>query len=378
MGIRYPIAVGRARTTIAVGLLVAIVTGALAIAWPGSVPGYLLQQGVFGAELLWGRVPVASVADDPRFTASQRERLAWIPEIQGYGQRIGLATTDKYTVINPDWDRKIWNVSACDPLAFRPVAWRFPIVGALPYIGFFRESDAYAWATDMRGEGLDVYVRTAGAFSMLGWFTDPVLPDMLAWSEHQLAGTLLHEDTHATLWVPGSAEFNESFANFVGEKAALGYLAERYGDDSPEVAAARSRLVDQDTFVATLHDIHVRLDAVYADPALSPTEKMAKKRAIFAALPVDIARAPFQNPAPWVRWARSGTWNNARMIQFRTYHRSLDQFQVVLDANGGDLAAFIANIDAITRDARDPYVALAEAVSQQSDSGSHRVQAPDR
>ena len=58
----------------------------------------------------------------------------------------------------------------------------------------------------------------------------------------------------------------------------------------------------------------------------------------------------------------SGEWNNARMMQFRTYNRSQDWFAAVLDQEGGDWRRFVARIDAITRGADDPYEALALAV----------------
>ena len=109
------------------------------------------------------------------------------------------------------WDHTIYNVTGSAPLAFEPVVFWFPVVGSFPYLGFFDRDQARAHASGLRRQGKDVWVRTAGAYSTLGWFEDPILPHMLDWDEYSLAGTLLHELAHATLWVPGSVQFNESF-----------------------------------------------------------------------------------------------------------------------------------------------------------------------
>src|SRR5690606_20452025 len=103
-------------------------------------------------------------------TPAQRERLALVPRIKEFGRSLGLSASDHYETINPSWDHVVWNVSASEELAFRPVRWSFPIVGTVPYLGFFERTDAEAQARHLRAQGLDVHVRTAGAYSSLGWY----------------------------------------------------------------------------------------------------------------------------------------------------------------------------------------------------------------
>ena len=88
-------------------------------------------------------------------------------------------------------------------------------MGRVPYLGFFRRKDAEPWIRRLENQGYETYIRTAGAYSTLGWFEDPVLPGMLKWSDYRLADTVLHELAHATVWIKGSVKFNESFASFV-------------------------------------------------------------------------------------------------------------------------------------------------------------------
>jgi predicted aminopeptidase len=54
----------------------------------------------------------------------------------------------------------------------------------------------------------------------LGWFTDPILSKMLMRSEGDLANLIIHEMSHATIFVKDSIEFNENLATFIGDRGA--------------------------------------------------------------------------------------------------------------------------------------------------------------
>ncbi len=328
---------------------------------PDTTPGYLARQGYFQAELLWGRVPLEAVHDDPSLGSPERQRLAWIPDVQAFGDALGLKSSRSYDTINPSWRRTIYNVSACDPVAFEPVRWRFPIVGSMPYLGYFRPEDARRRKRALEHRGFDVYVRTAGAYSTLGWFADPVLPHMLRWDEGRLANTLLHERAHATLWIPGSVKFNESFAGFVGNEGERRYLVHRHGADSDPVRAHARRVADDLLWRETLHATYKALEVVYADEGRTVGQKLRDKDVVLASLPTRLVERGVEEPR-YLRAARQGPWNNARLVQFRTYHTAHDHFAVLLEQEGGDLTRFIARVGEITRGARDPYAALARAV----------------
>src|SRR5690606_33885389 len=115
----------------------------------------------------------------------------------------------------------VWVVQAAPRLELTERAWSFPIVGTVPYLGFFDETEAQAFARELElAEDLDVDVRTAAAYSTLGWLRAPVLSTMIADGPEalgELVNIVLHESVHATVYVPGQSAFDESLASFVAD-----------------------------------------------------------------------------------------------------------------------------------------------------------------
>src|SRR6185312_14274837 len=115
---------------------------------------------------------------------------------------------------------------------FRSKTWWFPIVGRVPYLGWFDRDDAHDFADELHREGWDSDVGAADAYSTLGWFDDPVLSTMIAGGDEavgELVNVILHESVHATLYVDGQTRFNESLAEFVAGKLTTVYLGAHYG-----------------------------------------------------------------------------------------------------------------------------------------------------
>ena len=102
--------------------------------------------------------------------------------------------------------------------------WWFPIVGRLPYKGFFKRDDALGRRDDFAARGFDTYLRPASAFSTLGWFNDPLLSTTVRADTALLVNTVIHELSHNTLFVAGNAEFSESFASFIGARGAEAFF----------------------------------------------------------------------------------------------------------------------------------------------------------
>ncbi len=128
----------------------------------------------------------------------------------------------------------MWVVLACEPFQLKPKEWKFPILGdRFPTKVFLRRSSGYRLKQDdlKRKDGM-LSFRNPGGWSTLGWFTDPILSKMLMRSEGDLANLIIHEMSHATIFVKDSVEFNENLATFIGDRGTEQFLIDKYGDTS--------------------------------------------------------------------------------------------------------------------------------------------------
>lgn len=278
-----------------------------------AAPGYLPQAAQGQLDLLCRARPIERAIHDPETPERVRALLREVPSIKAFAVSWGLTPTKSYeTYVALDRSRVVWVTSASDPLAFKGRKWRFPIVGSVPYLGWFDRTDALRFADELSKEGLDVDVRGATAYSTLGWFSDPVLSTMLPNGPSTLGGlvdVVLHESVHATLYVPGQSAFNESLAEFVSDDLTEVYLTSHgrlpelftYQMDRTEGARRRERM----------HETYKALEALYASKA-PREEKLAKKRAILDALRKELG------------WTRPV--NNATLLESRTYGSESDAF----------------------------------------------------
>jgi len=124
----------------------------------------------------------------------------------------------------------VTHVVATRPGEVEAAGFWFPIVGRLPYKGYFDPEAAAAEAETLRSEGYDVCLTPVRAYSTLGWFDDPVTGPMLRQQPPRLAETIFHELVHANLFFPGQATFNESAATFLGEEMRVAFYAQEDGD----------------------------------------------------------------------------------------------------------------------------------------------------
>jgi predicted aminopeptidase len=279
-----------------------IVTAVVLLACSGCFSGrYLLQAAGGEYELLHVARPISKVVADPAVPPRIRYLLAQVDAIKSWGQSRGLKPTRNYTRYS-DLHRPaaVWVVQACAPLSFEVRRWHFPIVGSVPYLGFFEESAAREYANQLsKGEPVDVAVRTAAAFSTLGWFRDPVLSTMIPEGDEalgQLAEVILHESVHATIYIPNQSALNESLASFIGEGLTKELLVENFG---VHAAVTREYLAGQaryDAWSARLHQAYDELDALYKSKQ-DDEVKRAEKAGILAAVQKELRLRQLPNNA---------------------------------------------------------------------------------
>ena len=132
-------------------------------------------------------------------------KLALVLAARQYaGDSVGLRTGESFTTYSRlDSDTLVLVLSAAYRDRLEPYTWWFPIVGRVPYKGYFDFDDARSEARSFLDRGFDVSLRPSAAFSTLGWFNDPLTSTTLARDTLELVNTVIHEVTHNTFYAPG-------------------------------------------------------------------------------------------------------------------------------------------------------------------------------
>ncbi len=255
---------------------------------------YLAKQAEGQLYILLTQRPIEEVLADPDVPASAKEKLRLVREVKDFGEReIGLAASSNYTRFFDTGGRPVsWLVSASRKHRFENYTWWFPIVGTVPYKGFFRRADAVAEARSLADDGYDVHLTPVAAYSTLGYFPDPVLSTMVDYPAEDLTALILHELTHGTVYLPGDTNFNEKLASFVGWQGALEFARRRHGLDSPAYERTVQALAREERRARESRELFEKLDALYRSDL--PRAEKVRRRDELAGRPVNNAEILMQ------------------------------------------------------------------------------------
>ncbi|HEY0672640.1 MAG TPA: aminopeptidase [Longimicrobiales bacterium] len=325
-------------------------------------PLYVIRAGIEEAKILSRRREIPEVVADPRTSTEVKRKLELVLQARSFAdQQLGLDAGESYTTYSwVESDTLLMVLSAARKDRFIPYTWWFPIVGRVPYKGFFDFEDAYQAARDLEAEGYDTHVRPSGAFSTLGWFNDPVLNTVLRYSDVSLVSTVVHEILHNSIFVPGEVGFNESFANFVGDRGAADFFCVRQGDADVRCRTATAAWHDNVVFGAALSDLVARLERIYQRDDLSIEQRIQQRDTVFTNWRADYRKqvVPQLQTAAFRDYADTPL-NNATLIGTRLYYQRLDLFELVYQHYGQDLrGATHAIMKAAREDEDDPFGAV--------------------
>lgn len=326
---------------------------------------YVTQQGSRYLALRSRAVPVARALADPRLLPATRALLDRASAARVFAvAELGLKETKSYqSIVELDSDRLATVVSACDELSFKRFLWSYPLVGKLPYRGYFDPKLAEIEAARLRKLGLDVIARPVDAFSTLGWLADPLFSFMASYDEADVAELVIHEMTHATIFLkgkrPGAEQFNEELATFVGREGSALYLARKYGPDSAALAGATRSRADAQAFAAWLRGTATELEAVYSSEA-APEEKRRRKAEVIAARAVAY-KAAYDGLFATDRYRDfpMERINNAYLDLYRLYEGEPELYADYYDkVCGRDMRRFIKAMSRIAEGRGDPKEAM--------------------
>ena len=334
---------------------------ALALLVGGCSPLYVLRAGYEEAKILSRRQSIRKLVEDPSTPPERRAKLALVLQARTFADReLKLKVGESYTTFSQlDSDTLALVLSAAHRDQFRAHTWWFPIVGHVPYKGFFSEEAARREIRKLEEKGFDTYLRPTAAFSTLGWFNDPLVSPVLRAGEIDLVNTVIHELFHNTFYAAGEAAFNESLANFVGGRGAIEFFCRRDGPDSSRCRTARDAWADDLLFGAFLSGMVGELEALYGRTDLSREQKLAGREEVFRRAKERFTgevqpRLKVQSFASFTRTPL----NNATLISRRLYYQRLDLFERVFQAHGADLSRTVDAILKVARGAEDPYAAV--------------------
>jgi predicted aminopeptidase len=338
---------------------IAVALGVLAlISTPTAC--YLSRGAWEEAKILSRRQPISELVREPATPPDVKQKLRVVLAARQYAKdSLRLRTKDSFTTYSRlDHDTLVLLVSAAYRDTLKPYTWWFPIVGRVPYKGYFDFAAAKRDAKSLSEDGFDVYVRPSDAFSTLGFFNDPLLNTTLKGDTLSLANTVIHELTHNTFYASGQAPFNESFAMFVGARGAAAFFRSR---GQPAAAARLDAQWEDDKLLARFWSKVIKsLDSAYA---AHPSDREARIRArdtVYArtrqALISEIAPS-LRTIGP--RYAERVPLDNASLLARKVYASDLDVFDRVYEREGRDLKRTIGRIIGLAKtNPKEPFTAL--------------------
>lgn len=323
---------------------------------------YLSRGAWEEGKILARRQSIAKLVDDNRTDPLVRRKLAIVLAARQYAKdSIRLKTKDSFTTYSKlDHDTLVLVLSAAYRDRLEAYTWWFPIVGSVPYKGFFDFDAARAAAKSFKDDGYDVSLRPSAAFSTLGFFNDPLTSTTLAIDSLDLANTVIHETTHNTFYAPGQAAFNESFASFVGARGAAAFFRSR---GQMEAAAKVDAEWDDEKVLGEFWTLLSKsLDSAYAaHPGPSNKEiRIAARDTVY----LEARRALISEVAPKLKtigpfYAQRVALDNASLLARRVYAKNLDLFDQVYTREGRSLVRTIGRIISLARATKsDPYLGM--------------------
>ena len=340
-----------------VGIVVALAAAYLIVAPTGH---YLVRAAIAEGKILARRRQITAIIADSTTNPRVAAKLKLVLAARAFAaDSIGLNAKQSFTTFSQlDRDTLVLVLSGAYRDRLASYTWWFPVVGRVPYKGFFDFTAARNAAKKLEADGFDVYLRPSPAFSTLGWFNDPLLSTSLAADTLDLANTVIHELTHNTFYASGQAVFNESFANFVGARGSAWFFRVR---GSPAAAdQADARWSDEKVLARFWATLYHSVDSAFKAHPSDSTARLVARDTLYARG----RRELVDSVGPQLKTiSRRGLervrLDNAALLAHRIYSTDLDVFDQVWVREGGDLRRTVKAIIASAKQKpKAPFEAL--------------------
>ena len=143
-----------------------VIVGYLVLAPTGR---YLLRAGWEEGKILARRKPIVQLVADSATTPALRAKLALVLAARAYAHdSLSLKTGESFTTYSRlDRDTLVLVLSGAYGDKLKARTWWFPIVGRVPYKGYFDFAAAKEAERELTAQGFDARLGDASAFSTL-------------------------------------------------------------------------------------------------------------------------------------------------------------------------------------------------------------------
>jgi predicted aminopeptidase len=325
------------------------------LALSGCQLGFIASSSYYQLRLLSQREKFDDALKDPKIDVETKRKIKLVQEVKIFAEdKLHLAHSKNYeSFVLLDDKYVVYAITASFKDHLEPFTWTFPFVGKVPYKGFFKKSAADEEREKLVNRNFDVVERGVSAYSTLGWFADPLLSSMTLDDDADLVDTIIHETTHATVYIKSNADFNERLAVFVGSKGMEEFYLQKEGASSPVIKRAHLIAEDSRIFSTFISDEIKKLELFYVSNKSSPS--LLKDREVkFTELKENFVRY-------WKPRLKTDTYfgfekqkiNNAVLLNYKTYYQDLSQYESAYNKLGKNWTRFIDYFKSLD-DAKDP------------------------
>ncbi|PJZ68922.1 aminopeptidase [Leptospira perolatii] len=304
----------------------------------GCIP-YLFHLGKEQAKILYDRRSFEEVRLDPNVSSKTKTKLKEVEKIRDFGiEKIALSPKGGFqSFVQLNREAIGWHVSACHPLRFESYTWWFPIVGSVPYKGYFSLEMTKEEEARLKEEGWDTRIRVTAGYSTLGWFEDPLFSSQLYENESELISLILHEMAHATVYFKGDTIFNESYASFVEEVGTESYLFSTGGKTSVELWKKEER--DRNRYMFLLKSTAKKLESIYSKGG-AEAEILEQKKSVILQFKKELMEEAKSWSGVNLKKLSEKDWNNEDFLGMLRYHSGSGYFHKRFEELGKDFGKF--------------------------------------
>lgn len=319
---------------------------------------YTMEQGYEQLRLFTKEKPINKVISENNETPERIAKLKLVaPTLKYAEQEVGLNVGSSYQqYIALDRPHLSWVVQAAQKRSLQLKTWWFPLVGEQPYLGYFNYKSAIAMRNELSEKKYDVLLAGVNAFSLLGYFSDPVYSSMIDhWPALQLIETLFHECLHKTIYIKNYYAFNENLANFVARKATEEFIrthAEMGQSVDVYVQKYEKEKRAQKKFQEFLLRVRTDLQEFYQNAANDP--ELASSDVLFLKKREEQFDAIAQSYETFMQGSAKGTnyefafqkgkINNAVVLSYSIYDAAQEPFERAFDRSNHQIKAFVTNL----------------------------------